>query len=108
MRTTIILVAALAAPAAARAQDAAPISSELRADIERHVRALASRNGWVSLDALDYLPYFGKAAVPPLLEALRAESPTQRALACVALARIPDRRAIPALLERLEDAGGPQ
>ncbi len=105
MRPTIALLLLLAAPLA-RADDTAAISTAVQGDIARHVHDLGSRNGWVSLDALDYLSYFGRAAVPALVDGLASPSSNARVLACVALARIPDARSIPALVSALDDKAG--
>lgn len=106
MRHAPILAALLVLAPLARAEDVAPIATAVQADIERHVHDLGSKNGWVSLDALDYLPYFGRAAVPALLDALASSNSNTRCLACVALARIPDARSVPKLIALLDDGGG--
>jgi N-acetylmuramoyl-L-alanine amidase len=87
-------------------EDVAAVASETDADIRRVVKALESKNGWVSLDALEYLPTFGRAAVPPLLEELASPSSNGRTLAAVALAAIPDARAVAPLIGLLGDEGG--
>jgi hypothetical protein len=68
--------------------------AEVAADIRRYVRALESRNAAVCLDAVDYLPYFGRAAVPDLVAELGSTSANGRALAAATLGRIPDARAV--------------
>jgi len=86
----------------------APISqqdSEREAEIRRYVKRLESKNASVCLDAVDYLPYFGSAAIPALLDALRGSSGNGRALAAATLARIPDRRSVRPLMDLLEDPG---
>jgi uncharacterized protein (DUF885 family)/N-acetylmuramoyl-L-alanine amidase len=80
-------------------------TNQVEQDIRRWAKALESKNGWVSLDALDYLPYFGRAAVPALLDELAGQSSTGRLLAAVALGRIPDARAVEPLIARLDDRG---
>lgn len=104
MRHSILLVLTLSTFAAA--QDVAPLSTAVEGDIERNVRALGSKNGWVSLDAVDYLPYFGRAAVPALLDGLASSSSNVRCLSAIALARIPDARSVPRLIALLDDTGG--
>jgi N-acetylmuramoyl-L-alanine amidase len=105
LRLLVLAAAALLAPAA-RAQETAPIASAALADIDRHVHDLASKNGWVSLDALDYLGYFGKAALPALLDGLASVDSNTRVLAAIALGRVPDARSVPRLIEALDDKGG--
>lgn len=82
-----------------------PPRSERETEIRRYVRRLESKNASVSLDAVDYLPYFGADAVPALVEALRSPSGNGRALAAATLARIPDRRAVEPLIALLDDKG---
>lgn len=80
---------------------AQPDDSEIR----RYVKRLESKNASVSLDAMEYLPYFGTDAVPALIEELKSPSSNGRALAAATLARIPDRRAVEPLFALLDDPG---
>ncbi|HZV03322.1 MAG TPA: N-acetylmuramoyl-L-alanine amidase [Planctomycetota bacterium] len=105
-RLAASLCAVFLLAATARAEDTAPVSTAVSGDIERWVKTLGSKNGWISLDAVDYLPYFGRAAVPALLDGLASADSNTRCLSCVALARIPDTRSIPRLLDALDDKGG--
>jgi N-acetylmuramoyl-L-alanine amidase len=102
----VVLFAVSPLAPAARAEDTAPVSTAVQGDIERWVKTLGSKNGWISLDAVDYLPYFGRAAVPALLDGLASSDSNTRCLSCVVLARIPDSRSIPRLLDALDDKGG--
>lgn len=61
------------------------VQQEIDTDIRRYVKRLESKNAAVCLDAVEYLPYFGQAAVPALLEELKSENPNGRALAAAAL-----------------------
>ncbi len=84
--------------------DPRPID-ERESEIRRYVQRLESKNAHVSLDAADYLPYFGRDAVPALIEELKSPNGNGRALAAATLARIPDPRAVEPLLALLDDPG---
>ena len=82
-----------------------PVStdSEREREIRRYVKRLESKNASVCLDAVDYLPYFGRDAVPALIEALRSPDSNARCLAAMTLGRIPDARAVEPLIANLDD-----
>ncbi|MBI2932633.1 MAG: N-acetylmuramoyl-L-alanine amidase [Planctomycetes bacterium] len=79
------------------------VDDEIAADLERYVKALKSKNAAVCLDAVDYLPYFGRAAVPGLIAALGSSDPNARGWAAAALGRIPDVRAVVPLIALVDD-----
>ena len=72
-------------------------------EIERYIERLGSKNGAISLDAVEYLPYFGEQAVPFLMEALKSENQNRRALSAMTLGKIPHKDAIASLIPLLED-----
>ncbi len=109
MRAMIVLLCAAGCqeprpePAKPEMQAAPTVDEEVAADIARYVKSLASKNASVCMDAVDYLPYFGRAAVPALVEALKSEDANQRGWGAAALGRIPDARSVPGLIGLLED-----
>jgi len=105
-RFAILACLAACAPAPAPQEPPKPVpmgDDEVAADIKRYVTSLASTNAAVSLDAVDYLPYFGRAAVADLVAALASENANERGFAASALARLSDARAVAPLIALVED-----
>ena len=79
---------------------------EMIQDIDRYVELFASANALVSLNALDYIPYFGTKAIPALLRGLSHPSSQVRCFSAIACSRFSDQRCIPPLIELLNDNSG--
>lgn len=74
-------------------------------DIGRYVELFASRNALVSLSSLDYIRYFGKDALPFLLQGLKHSDSQVRCFSAIALSRIPDKSSIAPLIALISEPG---
>ncbi|NUM32920.1 MAG: N-acetylmuramoyl-L-alanine amidase [Candidatus Brocadiae bacterium] len=74
-------------------------------DIGRYVELFASKNALVSLSSLDYIAYFGKDALPFLIQGLNHANQQVRCFSAIALSRIPDKSAVAPLIAAISEPG---
>lgn len=104
---TLLLTGLLSGLAAAGAQEEiqAPPSQPTVADIPRLIRQLGT-DDMSGMSASRQLGQIGTPAVPALLASLKAKEPRARYWSTSALSEIGDDRAVPAIVELLDDADG--
>ncbi len=80
------------------------LTDAVRKEIQYYVKLLDSGNPYLDDWARRNLIQLGSTAVSPLLKALDRQPPRKRFLICEILGEIRDARAVPSLINRLEDA----